>query len=119
MNGELTKKTQEEVKSVKHVEDIATSPLKLAVEEEKEPPHSSQKLALEAMTKMIEPVEEVRKSINLGLKAEGELGLVSTVLGCRENRDRIEFAYDLKIYVAKKDAEAKEAEEEEEKKEVK
>ena len=118
MNGELTKKTQEEVKSVKHVEDIATSPLKLAVEEEKEPPQS-QKLALEAMTKMIEPVEEVRKSINLGLKAEGELGLVSTVLGCRENRDRIEFAYDLKIYVAKKDAEAKEAEEEEEKKEVK
>ena len=69
------------------------------MEEEKEPP--SGELDIKAMTKMIEPVEEVRRSINLGLKAEGELGLVSTVLGCRENRDRIEFAYDLKIYVAK------------------
>ena len=102
MNAELTKKTQE----VKNVEDIATSPLK-PVEEEKEP--TSQALALEAVNKMIEPIEEVRKSINLGLKAEGELGLVSTVLGCRENRDRIEFAYDLKMYVAKTDATVKEA----------
>ena len=34
----------------------------------------------------------------LSTKAEGELGLVSTVLGCRENRDRIEFAEDLKTY---------------------
>ena len=34
------------------------------------------------------------KKINIALhpRAEGELGLVSTVLGCRENRDRIEFA---------------------------
>ena len=34
-------------------------------------------------------------------KAEGELGLIATVLGCRENRDRIEFAYDLKEFTEK------------------
>jgi hypothetical protein len=37
----------------------------------------------------------------LNPKAEGELGLVATVLGCRENRDRIEFAQDLKDYIAR------------------
>ena len=45
---------------------------------------------------------------------EGELGLVATVLGCRENRDRIELAYDLNEYVSKLDQP-----EEEEKKEGK
>ena len=35
-------------------------------------------------------------------RAEGELGLISTVLGCRENRDRIEFANDLKEFVLNK-----------------
>ena len=38
------------------------------------------------------------KPVALDSKAEGELGLISTVLGCRENRDRIEFAEDLKEY---------------------
>ena len=46
------------------------------------------------------------KKINIALhpRAEGELGLVSTVLGCRENRDRIEFAKDLKEFVGRKPA---------------
>ena len=37
--------------------------------------------------------------MELDAKVDGELGLISTVLGCRGNRDRIEFAYDLKEYV--------------------
>ena len=37
--------------------------------------------------------------IQLYEKIEGELGLISTVLGCRANRDRIEFSYDLKEFV--------------------
>lgn len=41
--------------------------------------------------------------VQIDPKSEGELGLVSTVLGCRENRDRIEFASDLKEFIAKKD----------------
>ena len=36
-------------------------------------------------------------------KSEGELGLVSTILGCRENRDRIEFASDLKEFISKQE----------------
>jgi len=36
-------------------------------------------------------------------KSESELGLVSTILGCRENRDRIELARDLKEFVKKDD----------------
>ena len=117
LSAELTKKTEQ----AKLVEDTATSPLK-PVEEEKQQQLPPQQVVLdfEEMSRMAKPVEEVRKSINLGLKAEGELGLVSTVLGCRENRDRIEFAYDLKIYLAKKDAlAAAAAGEEEEKKEKK
>ena len=34
-------------------------------------------------------------------KVDGELGLIATVLGCRENRDRIEFAFDLKKFLEK------------------
>lgn len=41
--------------------------------------------------------------VQIDSKSEGELGLISTVLGCRENRDRIEFASDLKEFVARKD----------------
>ena len=41
-------------------------------------------------------------------KSEGELGLVATILGCRENRDRIEFASDLKEFVFKQDISEKE-----------
>jgi len=37
-------------------------------------------------------------------KIDGELGLVSTVLGCRENRDRIEFAYDLKEFICREES---------------
>ena len=42
---------------------------------------------------------EKEEEVLLNPKAEGEVGLISTVLGCRENRDRIEFAQDLKDYV--------------------
>lgn len=48
------------------------------------------------------------KPPKLSSKLNGELGLVSTVLGCRENRDRIELAQDFKDFLerqAKKDAE--------------
>jgi len=40
------------------------------------------------------------KKAKLEVKFEGELGLISTVLGCRENRDRIEFAGDLIEFVS-------------------
>ena len=40
-------------------------------------------------------------NISLDPKAESELGLVATVLGCRENRDRIEFAEDLRSFIEK------------------
>lgn len=39
----------------------------------------------------------------LDAKVDGELGLIATVLGCRENRDRIEFAYDLKEFMAREE----------------
>ena len=45
---------------------------------------------------------EEKSKVNLNPRAEGELGLISTVLGCRENRDRIEFANDLKEFVNRK-----------------
>lgn len=35
---------------------------------------------------------EEDESIELDEKAEGELCLTATVLGCRNNKDRIEFA---------------------------
>ena len=41
--------------------------------------------------------------MELDAKVDGELGLISTVLGCRENRDRIEFAYDLKDFISKEE----------------
>ena len=44
--------------------------------------------------------------LKLDPKVDGELGLVSTVLGCRENRDRIEFAYDLREFVEREEAKA-------------
>lgn len=46
-----------------------------------------------------ETAEEVKKDVKMDPKIDGELGLISTVLGCRENRDRIEFAHDLKRFV--------------------
>ena len=48
--------------------------------------------------------------MELNAKVEGELGLVSTVLGCRSNRDRIEFAYDLKEFIEKDDKKEKQDE---------
>ena len=45
--------------------------------------------------------------IQLYEKIEGELGLISTVLGCRANRDRIEFSYDLKEFVQREQAKEK------------
>ena len=48
-------------------------------------------------------VEEAEKNgdeeLKIDPKSEGELGLIATVLGCRENRDRIEFAEDLRDYI--------------------
>ena len=41
-------------------------------------------------------VEEGDLSIELDEKAEGELCLAATVLGCRNNKDRIEFAQFIK-----------------------
>ena len=60
-------------------------------------------------------------------KDEGELCLVSTVIGCRESKDRIEFSMHLKEFVAREDAKEKDnlsekdkkEEEKEEKKEYK
>jgi len=46
-----------------------------------------------------EPVASAKEEVKLDPKVDGELGLISTVLGCRENRDRIEFAIDLKKFV--------------------
>lgn len=43
-------------------------------------------------------------------KVDGELGLISTVLGCRSNRDRIEFSYDLKEFVEREDNKDKQEE---------
>ena len=40
-------------------------------------------------------------------KVEGELGLIATVLGCRENRDRIEFANDLREFIAREEKKEK------------
>ena len=39
--------------------------------------------------------------VDIEIEVEGELGLVATVLGCRENRDRIELAYDLNEFLTK------------------
>ena len=52
--------------------------------------------------------EEENEKVEIEPKAEGELGLVATILGCRENRDRIEFANDLKEFVLKQDLDEKE-----------
>jgi len=50
-------------------------------------------------------------SLELDAKIDGELGLIATVLGCRENRDRIEFSYDLKEYVEREDGKINDKEE--------
>ena len=51
--------------------------------------------------KPIEKVEEEQKEEKLELdeKAEGELCLAATVMGCRNNKDRIEFAQYIKEFV--------------------
>ena len=43
--------------------------------------------------------KEEDESIELDEKAEGELCLTATVLGCRNNKDRIEFAQYIKEHV--------------------
>ena len=46
-----------------------------------------------------EDKKEEDESIELDEKAEGELCLMATVLGCRNNKDRIEFAQYIKEHV--------------------
>ena len=62
-------------------------------------PAEKENLSDKAAPKVEKTKEPEKEAILLNSKAEGELGLISTVLGCRENRDRIEFAEDLKDYV--------------------
>ena len=62
-------------------------------------PAEKENLSDKAAPKVDKTKEPEKEAILLNSKAEGELGLISTVLGCRENRDRIEFAEDLKDYV--------------------
>lgn len=63
---------------------------------------------VDSKAKVSEP-EDVVPSLDSGAmfeldaKVDGELGLIATVLGCRENRDRIEFAYDLKEFMAREE----------------
>lgn len=58
---------------------------------------------VEKQTQPKAEMEESKILSQIDQKSEGELGLVSTILGCRENRDRIEFASDLKEFVLKQD----------------
>ena len=62
-------------------------------------PAENDKVSDKAAPKVEKTKEPEKEAVLLNSKAEGELGLISTVLGCRENRDRIEFAEDLKDYI--------------------
>lgn len=88
-------KEQQDKKSVKK----QTSPVKPSSQSKKAAPaeETTPKAAREAPKETTD--EELLKI--LGEKEEGELCLVATVVGCREFKDRIEFAMWLKDYVLK------------------
>lgn len=92
-NGRLNEKLQT---SLKQVEEVALEKTKKEIESE----HVYEAQSQPVPAKDQEP-KKPEKEVYLNPKAEGEIGLISTVLGCRENRDRIEFAQDLKDYVEK------------------
>ena len=89
-NDKLAQKLEETLKALKELE---TEKAKKEIESEKVYEEKKE----EVVAKKKEPSKT--PDIELNSKAEGEIGLISTVLGCRENRDRIEFAEDLKDYM--------------------
>lgn len=73
--------------TIKVIEEMKTEQVKEAYE------------STVAKAKVEEADKNEEEELKFDPKSEGELGLIATVLGCRENRDRIEFAEDLRNYI--------------------
>ena len=104
IEAELAKIRQEKEDALKKIQTQEKAVKKAKPELEEKPKAEEPKP--EVVEKKVEDSKkesEKEKQEELDPKAEGELGLISTVLGCRENRDRIEFAHDLKEFVLKQD----------------
>ena len=76
---------------------VETPMANMATESKKEADEEVLKVTTQAVK------ETEKMEVEVDPKSESELGLVSTILGCRENRDRIELARDLKEFVKKDD----------------
>ena len=90
--------------TLKVVEEMKTEQVKKEIESENV--YETKKTAVAEDDTTKKPKSEVKNddedgdsSVKIDPKSEGELGLIATVLGCRENRDRIEFAEDLRGYI--------------------
>lgn len=92
--------------------EASASPKNAAKDSEKEIDDSKVKAA-EPDPKDKKDATKTEEKVSIDPKAEGELGLVSTILGCREHRDRIEFANDLKEFIAKQKMSAEDRKESE------
>ena len=73
------------------------------IRESTDKPNEKQEEADQEVLKVTAPTQIDDDDIEVDPKSESELGLISTILGCRENRDRIELARDLKEYIKKLD----------------
>ena len=114
LQKELIKKDEKTVKSTTttDVKKAEEKPKEKAVEkkvDEKKGDPSGRETVMKKFTD-----EEIIKMLDD--QQEGEICLISTVVGCRESKDRIEFAMYLKDFVDSEDAKESKGKDDEEKK---